>query len=666
MATAKTRQAAASAKPETPTATPLKITDTTLRDGHQCTIATRLRTEDMLPIVEALDEVGFHSLEVWGGATFDVTTRFLADDPWVRLKEIKKRAKKTPLQMLLRGQNLVGYRNYPDDVVRAFVHHTAECGIDIFRVFDAVNDERNHEAAYKAIKETGKHIQATVCFSLTEPRMGGPVFNLDYYVKKAKLLEDMGADSLCLKDMAGMISPLDAYEAVKELKAKLKIPVQLHTHYTSGMASMAVLKVAEAGIDVVDCALAPLALRAAQPAVEPIIVTLQGSVRDTGLNLKKVLAIGEYLEKVLPKYRDFLNTTRFGSIDTSVLEHQVPGGMISNLVAQLREADAIDRLPEVLEELPRTRKDMGMPPLVTPTSQIVGVQTVNNVLFGRYKMVTAQVKDYAYGLYGHPPVPMDPDFVKLALKGYPRGETPITCRPADVLEPEMEKAKDGTKGLAKDMGDVLIYALYPTTGTRFLRWKYNLEPVPDDAKPKTLDDIKREDELIAKIKKGDAVVTKDGNPQPPQNPPPARSGRGRAFNVYIGNEHFRVEVEPEGGAAPSTGHPAPAAAAPPPSHPAAPPPRPAAPPAAAPAAPAKPEAPKLASGETAIKAPMPGIVIRYMVQEGQAVKTGDVVVILEAMKMENALPSPVDGSVKKLAVAQGTKVAKEQVLAVIG
>lgn len=454
---------------------PLRITDTTFRDGHQSTIATRLKTEDVLPIAPEMNKVGFHSMEVWGGATFDVCVRFLQEDPWERLRTLKKLMPDTPLQMLLRGQNLVGYRNYPDDVVKEFIHEAASSGIDIFRIFDALNDERNLEVSIKTVKECGKHAQATICYSLTERRMGGEVFTLDYYVQKAKKLQEMGADSLCIKDMAGLISPYDAYELVNTLKRVLDIPVQLHTHYTSGMASMSCLKASEAGVDVIDCALAPLALRSAQPAVEPILAALHGTERDPGLDLDQIFKLGQYMEEVMQKYKDFLNTTRVAVIDTNVLKHQIPGGMITNLVAQLKEAKALDRLPEVYEEIPRTRKDMGYPPLVTPTSQIVGVQAVLNVLFGRYKVITQQVKDYFYGLYGRPPAPVNPEVQKLALKGYPRGEEPIDCRAADVLEPEMEKAREATKGIAKDRGDVLIYALYPQVGLDFLKKKYGVE-----------------------------------------------------------------------------------------------------------------------------------------------------------------------------------------------
>jgi len=488
------------------TKNPLKITDVTFRDGHQSSLATRMRTEDMEPIAEEMNKAGFYSMEVWGGATFDVPTRFLNEDPWQRPRILKKLMPDTPLQMLLRGQNLVGYRHYADDVVTAFVHHAAEVGIDIFRVFDAVNDERNFETSLKAIKECGKHAQLSICYSLTERKMGGPVYNLDYYVNKALILQDMGADSLCIKDMAGLIAPDDAYTLVKALKKVLKIPVQLHTHYTSGMASMSCLKAIEAGVDIIDTALAPFALRSSHPAIEPIVVALQGTPRDTGLNLTHLFKLGQYIESIAPKYRDFLDTTRMAIIDTGVLMHQVPGGMTTNLVAQLRESNALDRINEVYKELPRVRKELGYPPLVTPTSQIVGTLAVNNVLVGRYKLISRQVQDYVYGLYGKPPAPIDPEIQEIVLKHYKRGKTPITCRAADMLEPELDKAKEAVKDFTQDIGDVLTAALYPITGLRFLKWKYGLETPPPELKPKTMEDIKREDELIAKVKTGKLVA----------------------------------------------------------------------------------------------------------------------------------------------------------------
>jgi pyruvate carboxylase subunit B len=470
---------------------PVKITDVTFRDGHQSVLATRMRTEDMAGIAEEMNNAGFYSAEVWGGATFDVATRFLNEDPWERPRILKKLMPDTPLQMLLRGQNLVGYRHYADDVVNAFVHHAAEVGIDIFRVFDALNDERNLESSLKAIKECGKHAQLSICYTLTEPKMGGPVFNLDYYISKALILQDMGADSICIKDMAGLLAPDDAYTLVTALKKVLRLPLQLHSHYTSGMGSMTYLKAIEAGVDVIDTALAPLALRSAAPAVEPIVAALRGTPRDPGLDLAHLLKLGEYFESIAPKYREFLNATRMSVIDTGVLMHQIPGGMISNLVAQLRQSNAIDRIAEVYEEIPRVRKELGYPPLVTPTSQIVGVQAVQNVIVGRYKLVPTQVMDYCYGLYGRPPAPIDPEVQELVLKHYKRGQTPITCRPADLLDPELDAARESTSDFTEDIGDILICALYPITGLQFLKRKYGLETTSPDVRPKHLVDTKR-------------------------------------------------------------------------------------------------------------------------------------------------------------------------------
>jgi pyruvate carboxylase subunit B len=641
---------------------PVKVQDLTFRDGHQSLFATRGRTEDFIPIAEDMDKVGFYSMEVWGGATFDTMHRFLAEDPWERIRTLKKYIKNTPFSMLLRGQNLVGYRNYPDDVVEAFVERACINGIDIFRVFDALNDFRNFETAVKVIKKCGKHFQGAICYSLTEPRMGGPVYNLEYYLKKAKELEDMGADTICIKDMAGLLAPYDAYELIKALKETVKVPIHLHSHFTSGMADMTLLKAIEAGVDIVDTCLSPWAYRTSHPAIEPLVVTLRGTNRDTGFDLKLLAKCSEYLEKISPKYRHLLDD-RMSIIDINVLLHQTPGGMLSNLINQLREMDALDKLDEVFKQLPIVRRELGQVPLVTPTSQIVGIQTVNNVLFDtpeeRYKMITAQVKDLCYGLYGKTPVPIDPEVQKKALKGYPRGETPIDCRPADILEPELEKAKKDVEGLAKDIDDVLIYALFPTTGKRFLKWKYGLEPIPDEVKPKTLEDVKREEELIKKAKAGLLVekVKKEA---------PAKGSGIRKFNVFVDGEYFEVEVEEVGGV-PSAITVAPAppptpAAKPQPS--VAPPPPPPPPPAPAPAAPPKPKAAAPTTG-VAIEAPMPGMVVRYEVEEGAQVKEGDVILVLEAMKMENTITTPISGTVKKINFKPGDSVQKGDVLAII-
>jgi len=451
---------------------PVAIQDNTLRDGHQSLIATRMRTEDMIPIAEQMDEVGFWAMEVWGGATFDSMHRFLDENPWDRPRILKKYITKTPFSMLLRGQNLVGYRNYPDDVVRAFVDKACEVGIDIFRVFDALNDLRNFETAVERIIANGKRFEGSVCYSLTERHLGGDVFHLDYYIEKCKDLESMGADTICIKDMAGLLSPYDAHTLVTALKKEITVPLHLHTHFTSGMGPLTYLKAVEAGVDIIDTCLAPLGNRTSQPALEPIVVALMGTPWDTGIDIARLLKIDEHLESVLPKYRDFLASDRFASIDGGVLVHQVPGGMLSNLNNQLREANALDRIDEVYAEIPRVRKELGTPPLVTPTSQIVGVQAVMNVLMGRYKMITQQVKDLVFGLYGKTPTEINPDIQAMVLKGYKKGQTPVTGRAADYIEPELEKNRQKIGDLARNEEDLITYSLYPKTGKIFLEKKY--------------------------------------------------------------------------------------------------------------------------------------------------------------------------------------------------
>ncbi len=636
---------------------PVKIMDLTLRDGHQSLFATRGRTEDMIPVAEMMDEIGFWALETWGGATFDTMHRFLNEDPWERLRTLKRYIKKTPFSMLLRAQNLVGYRNYADDVARAFVERAAANGMDVFRTFDALNDYRNFETVVPVIKSCGKHFQGCICYTMTEPRLGGEVYNLDYYVNKGKALEDMGADSICLKDMAGLIAPYDAYSIIKALKNTVKIPINLHSHFTSGMSSMSHLKAIEAGADIIDTCMSPYAYRTSHPAIEPLVMTLIGTNRDTGFDIKSLAAINEILEKeICPKYRQLLDDTKLSIIDINVLLHQTPGGMLSNLVNQLREMDALDKIDKVYAELPRVRKDLGQIPLVTPTSQIVGIQTVNNVLFDdeneRYKMITGQVKDLCYGLYGKTAVPINEEVQKKALKGYARGEEPITCRPAEVIEPELAKAQEDVKGLAMDLDDELIYALYPVTGKRFLQWKYGKEEVPADVKPVTLEQAKARQELIQKAIAGKLVekIEKEA---------PAKGDGLRKFNVFVEDTYFEVGVEEIGGApVVSYIQPArPVAAAAPASAPAA--------AAAKPAAPAA--APVVAPVDgTAINAPMPGMIVRYDKNVGDAVSKGETVVILEAMKMENALASPVDGVIKAINFKSSDSVPKGAVLCVIG
>ncbi|MBZ4654237.1 MAG: Conserved carboxylase region [Peptococcaceae bacterium] len=436
------------------------ITDTTLRDGHQSLLATRMKTEHMLPIAEKMDEIGFHSMEVWGGATFDTCMRFLNEDPWERLDKIRKVLKKTKIQMLLRGQNLVGYKHYADDVVVEFVKKAAAHGMDIFRIFDAMNDVRNLAKAMEVAKKEGAHVQATICYTTS------PVHNMEYFLKMAQDLVDLGADSFCIKDMAGILQPYAAFELVSALKKKFDLPVQMHTHYTSGMAAMMYMKAVEAGADVIDTAISTLALGTSQPATETMVATFADTPYDTGLNLVALSEIAEYFKEIRKKYKDF--DVYSGGVDTNVLIYQIPGGMLSNFISQLQQQNALHRLPEVLAELPRVREDMGYPPLVTPTSQIVGAQAVLNVLMGRYKMVTNEVRAYMKGLYGATPGPVNEEIRKQIIGE----EKPITGRPADHIEPQLEQARKEIGIYLQKEEDVLSYVLFPQVAKKFLEERY--------------------------------------------------------------------------------------------------------------------------------------------------------------------------------------------------
>jgi pyruvate carboxylase subunit B len=670
---------------------PVKVEDLSLRDGHQSLFATRGRTEDMIPVAELMDEVGFWAVETWGGATFDTMHRFLNEDPWERIRTLKRYLKKTPFSMLLRAQNLVGYRNYADDLAKAFVDRACENGMDIFRTFDALNDYRNFETVVERIKANGKHFQGCICYTMTEPRMGGEVYNIDYYVNKAKALEEMGADTICIKDMAGLCAPYDAYQIVKALKATCKAPIHLHSHFTSGMSPMTHLKAIEAGVDIIDTCMSPYAYRTSHAAIEPLVMTLLGTNRDTGFDITLLGKINEILEKeVMPKYAHLADDSKMSIIDINVLLHQTPGGMLSNLVNQLREMDALEKIGEVYKELPRVRKELGQIPLVTPTSQIVGIQTVNNVLFDdekeRYKMITAQVKDLCYGLYGKTAVPIDSEVQKKALKGYKRGEQPITCRPAEVLEPELDKAMEEIGDLAKDIDDVITYALYPVTGKRFLKWKYGHEDVPPEVMPRTLAQVKKEQELIKKAKTGLLVEKKEKEV-------PEKSENLRTFNVFVDDEYFEIGVDEMGespmisyiqqiGQMPTqpvqmmphiqtpttTGRvkPAKTVVPPPPPKPASSVSSPSVSTNSAEAVPVAPAAPVVSDAEgTPLKAPMPGMIISFEKKVGDAINQGEIIVILEAMKMENALPSPASGTLKAINYKSGDSVAKNDILCII-
>lgn len=471
----------------------VKITETVLRDAHQSLIATRMKTEDMLPILDKLDRVGYHSLEMWGGATFDACLRFLNEDPWERLRIIRSRVKNTKLQMLLRGQNLLGYKHYADDVVEYFVQKAIANGMDIIRIFDAVNDVRNIETAIKACKKEGGHAQGTVCYTIS------PVHNLQLFVNDARQLEEMGADSICIKDMAGLLIPYAAFELVKALKENVKIPIQLHTHYTSGVASMTYLKAIEAGAEVVDCAISPMAMGTSQPPTEPLVATLKDTPFDTGYDLGLLSEIADYFNPIKEKYiASGLLDVKVMGVDVNTLIYQVPGGMLSNLVSQLKQSNAMDKYEEVLKEVPRVREDFGYPPLVTPTSQIVGTQAVLNVIMGeRYKMVPKESKALVKGEYGKTPAAI-PEAIAKKILG---DEQPITCRPADLIPPELDNIKNQAKAYIQQDEDVLTYALFPQVGETFFKRR-----IEDKEKKEN----KNDDEILAVISA--AVASMDTKP----------------------------------------------------------------------------------------------------------------------------------------------------------
>ncbi len=439
---------------------PVKITETVLRDAHQSLIATRMPISDILPSLPLLDAVGYHALEVWGGATFDACLRFLNEDPWDRLRKIREGAKNTKLQMLFRGQNILGYRHYSDDVVEYFVQKSLANGIDIIRIFDALNDPRNLDTAVKATIKEGGHVQAAFSYTIS------PVHNTQTFVDFAKNMEERGANSICIKDMAGLLTPYNAYELVSALKENVKIPIELHTHCTAGIAEMTVLKAIEAGVDIIDTAISPLSGGTSQPSTESIVATLNESERSTGLDLDKLNAVRKYFMPLREKYLSSgLLNTKVLAVDVNTLLYQVPGGMLSNLVSQLKQAGKEDKFEEVLREVPRVREDAGFPPLVTPSSQIVGTQAVFNVLFGRYKNVSKEFKALIRGEYGKTPVPIKPEFVKQIIGDEPQ----ITCRPADLIPPELDKLREEMKEYYEQEEDVLSYALFDQVATKFFK-----------------------------------------------------------------------------------------------------------------------------------------------------------------------------------------------------
>ena len=484
----------------------VRLTETVFRDAHQSLLATRMRTRDMLPIAEKLDEVGFFSMEVWGGATFDSCIRYLNEDPWDRLRALKLAMPNTPLQMLLRGQNLVGYRHYADDLVVKFVERAAANGVDVFRIFDAVNDIRNMLVPIKAAKKTGAHVQGSVCYTTS------PVHTIEQFTKMAAELADLGCDSICIKDMAGLILPHDAYDLVESMKETVDIPICLHSHCTSGMAPMSFIFACEAGVDILDTAISPLGWGTSHPPTESMVAALVGTPYDSGLDLKLLTDIKRYFEKLMEVYAPIFNPIS-ARVDTNVLVYQVPGGMLSNLVSQLIEQKALDKYDDVLAEIPRVREDLGYPPLVTPTSQIVGSQAVLNVLTGeRYKVVPKEVKDYVKGLYGRSPGEINPKIKAEILED----EDPISVRPADLIPPEYDKMKAEAegKGLVNREEDVLTYALYPQVAEKFLR---------GEAK----------EEVLKKVVSSEAQAATIG-------------GKPAAFNVEVDGEAYLVKVAPAG------------------------------------------------------------------------------------------------------------------------
>ncbi len=446
---------------------PVKITETSLRDGHQSLIATRLKREEMLPILEKMDEVGYYAMEVWGGATFDACLRFLNEDPWERLREIRKRVKKTKLQMLLRGQNLLGYKHYPDDIVEKFIQKSIENGIDIIRVFDALNDVRNLETSMKTIKKEGAHCQCAISYTTSK------IHTVEYYLKKIKEMESMGADSICIKDMSGILTPYSAYDLVKRIKETTKLPIELHNHCTSGIASMTYMKAVEAGVDIIDTAISPFSTGTSQPPTESLAITFRENNRDPKLNIKLLNEIATYFKPIKEKYvQDGTLNPKVLNTEPQTLSYQVPGGMLSNLLSQMQMQNAGDKFEDVLAEIPRVREDLGFPPLVTPLSQMVGTQAVFNILSGeRYKMVPKEIKDYVRGLYGKSPAPIREE-IKQKIIGE---EQVISVRPADLLKPGFEEVKKEIKGLYQSEEDVLSYALFPQVAKKFLEERNNEE-----------------------------------------------------------------------------------------------------------------------------------------------------------------------------------------------
>jgi pyruvate carboxylase subunit B len=602
---------------------PILITDVALRDGHQSLLATRMRTEDMLPIAQKLDAIGYWSLEVWGGATFDTCLRFLKEDPWERLRALRAAMPNTKLQMLLRGQNLVGYRHYADDVLERFIERSAANGIDVFRIFDALNDVRNIERAMREVKACGKHVEAAICYTVS------PVHSVDRYVDMAKQLEDLGTDTLCIKDMAGLLAPLDAYHLVRRIKAAVKVPIHLHSHYTSGMASMASLMAILGGLDMLDTSISPLAGGTSHPPTETLVASLRNTPFDTGLDPASFLPITEHFRTVRRKYRQF--ESEFTGVDAEILTSQIPGGMLSNLAAQLTEQNALDRIREVLDEVPRVRKEMGYPPLVTPTSQIVGTQATLNILTGeRYKVITTETKNYFLGLYGRAPGPLDRDIMARAIGD----DHPIKTRPADRLEPELEATKKDLPALATTVEDQLSFTLFPTIARDFFEARekgdLTLEPLESflPSGPAAATELH--------LAPAEFNVTVHGETYHVQVSGSGRKVDGRKpYYIRVNDKLEEVSLEPIQEILAGV-----------------------------------PEAPGAGGGAKRkrprpskpgdVAPPMPGRVVKVLVSIDAIVKTGTPLLIIEAMKMESQVPAPIDGKVTAILVAEGDNVKTDE------
>ena len=599
----------------------VKLHEMILRDAHQSMLATRMRTEDMLPIAGKLDQVGFFSLEVWGGATFDVSIRYLNQDPWDRIRQLKAAMPNTPMQMLERAMNIVAYWNFPDDIVKKFIYLAKKNGVDYFRIFDALNDIRNMKTPMEAVKENGGHVQACLSYTIS------PIHTVDYFVTRFEKLSKMGADSLCIKDMAGMISPQRAYDIVKGCKdAGIKLEIDLHSHSTSGMTGMAYQRAVEAGIDILDTAMSPISGGTAAMPTESVVAALKGTEWDTNYDLKLLIEIRKYFLEIWEKYR---HLHRFNAlkVDPSVTLHQVPGGMLSNLIFQLEEQGASGKYREILDETARVREELGYPPLVTPTSQVVGVQAVMNVLHGRYKVITNETKDYCKGMYGKPPAPIKPEIMKKVLGPKWKDEV-VDCRPSDLLKPMWDKRKSELKEHDVEITDenIMTYALYPQVGLKFLEGKAKAEFTSDEL-PLPIDhDLTR-------------VMVKQSFPEFKNiwietEPPESRSGPAQIpteFEVEVDGEPFEVKVNPVGGFLVAGAGGA-----------------------------AAQEKPKDVEG--GVKSNMQGTILSVKVKKGDKVKNGDVIATVEAMKMEQEIKSEISGEVKDIFVSEGDSVASGDLL----